>query len=82
MAQLTWVRGNSVLLAVTLTQKKTDGTEEPIDLSVYDAWASGARIHQGDAADQRRSHALRAAARQPTADRRHAVAHAREQMVL
>ena len=39
MAQLTWVRGNSVLMAVTLTQIKTNGTEEPIDLSVYDAWA-------------------------------------------
>ena len=39
MAQLTWVRGNSVLMAVTLTQIKTDGTEEQIDLSVYDAWA-------------------------------------------
>lgn len=39
MNRLTWVRGNSVLMAVTLTQKKTDGTEEPIDLSVYDAWA-------------------------------------------
>ena len=39
MAQLTWVRGNSVLMAVTLTQIKTDRTEEPIDLSVYDAWA-------------------------------------------
>ena len=40
MSILSWVRGNSVLMTVTLIQKKTDGTEENIDLSGYDAWES------------------------------------------
>ncbi len=39
MSRLSWVRGNSVLMTVTLKQKNTDGTETPIDLSTYDAWA-------------------------------------------
>lgn len=40
MRRLSWVRGNSVLMTVTLIQKNTDGTETPIDLSTYDSWAA------------------------------------------
>lgn len=38
MNRLTYVRGNSALLAVALTQRNTDGTTTAINPATYDAW--------------------------------------------